>query len=353
MDMEKMRVGVIGTGNISNCHLDGYRSNPNVEIYALCDINEARVKEKGEKYNVTRLYTDYNEMLKLPELDAVSVCTWNKEHAAAVIAALNAGKHVLCEKPMAMNATEALEMQRVAKENNKLLMIGFVRRYGNDAALLKDFVDAGTLGDIYYAKVSYLRRAGFPGGWFGNKEFSGGGPLIDLGVHVIDFARYFMGSPKAVSVSGVTFQKLGSRDDLKSEKGWVASDHGNIFNVEDFATALIRFDNGAVLSVETSFSLNLKQDCGTIEFFGTKAGAKLSPELEIFTDINGHPVNITPAESSALSFSGLFDKEINHFVDCVRNQIPCLSPAEEGVELMRIIDAIYESAATGKDVVIQ
>ena len=153
---DKLKIGVIGNGNISGVHLRGYSLNPNVEIYALCDINEKAMKRRAEEYGVTRLFTDVNEMVKLPELDAVSVCTWNAAHAECAIAALNAGTHVLCEKPMALNAEQAQRMQEAAERNGKLLMIGFVRRFGNDCAILKDFIDNGYFGDIYYAKATYL-----------------------------------------------------------------------------------------------------------------------------------------------------------------------------------------------------
>ena len=184
---------------------------PDVEIYAFCDINEERLKDMGERYGVTRLFTDKDEMLAIPEIDAVSVCTWNSQHAPCTIAALKAGKHVMCEKPMAMNAKEAEEMKKAAEESGKLLMIGFVRRYKESTQVLKEFSENGTIGDIYYTKATYLRRHGNPGGWFGDKSRSGGGPLIDLGVHVIDMARYVMGNPMPVSAYGVTFNKLGNR----------------------------------------------------------------------------------------------------------------------------------------------
>ena len=162
-------------------------------------------------------------LAELPEIDAVSVCTWNAAHAECTIAALNAGKHVLCEKPMAMNAAEAQAMLDAAKRNDRLLMIGFVRRFGNDCAIAKDLIEHDRMGDIYYAKATYLRRNGCPGGWFGDKARSGGGPLIDLGVHVIDLTRYLMGKPKPVSVYGATFHKLGDRRSIKSERGYVSA----------------------------------------------------------------------------------------------------------------------------------
>ncbi len=349
-----IKVGVIGTGGISGVHLGGYSRNPNVEIYALCDINEKNLAKRAEEYKVSRTFTDYREMLALKELDAVSVCTWNSAHAECAIAALRAGKHVLCEKPMALNTAQAQEMEKAAKENDKLLMIGFVRRFGNDCAVLKDFIDSGSFGEIYYAKAQYLRRKGCPGGWFGDKSRSGGGPLIDLGVHVIDLCRYLMGGPQPVSVYGATFNKLGDRRHIKDARGYSSTvvSKDDIFDVEDMATALIRFDNGAVLSVEASFSLNIEKDVGNIELFGTKAGCKLDPELTIFTDMNDYLANVKLTQSTALSFDGLFDNEINHFVECIETGKPCRNPAQDGVTLMKILDGIYESARTGHEVLL-
>ena len=311
----------------------------------------------SEKYNIPeeRCFLDKDEMFKkLPEIDIVSVCTWNAAHAECTIAALNVGKDVICEKPMAMNTQQAQAMLKAAKDNGRHLQIGFVRRYGNDADVMRDFIDSGKFGEIYYAKATYLRRNGNPGGWFGDKARSGGGPLIDLGVHVIDLSRYLCGNPKPVSVYGATFQKLFNRPDIKTGKGYTSVSAGaeDICDVEDLATALIRFDNGLVLSVEASFSLNIKHGEGNIQFFGTKAGAKLDPQVEIFSQENGYLVDLSFNNDTSLSFDGLFCREINHFVDCVLNGTPCIAPAEDGVEIMKILDAVYESARTGHEVVI-
>lgn len=353
--MGKVKIGVIGVGSIAHAHISGYQNCENAELYAFCDVNLERLEEVGKKYGVTRLYTNVDEMLKLEELDAVSVCAMNSEHAPCTIKALNAGKHVICEKPMATTVEDAEEMARIAKEKGLILMIGFVRRFGNDCKVLKDFIDNGYLGDIYYAKATYLRRHGCPGGWFRQKKYSGGGPLIDIGVHVIDLTRYLMGSPKPISVFGATFNKLKDRPNLKTGVASYQAQSGKesgTFDVEDFASAMVRYDNGAVLHVEASFSLNMKKDTESIELFGDKGGAKLEPELELYTDINGRMTNVDLCEPTALSFEGLFDEEVAHFVDCVDQKIPCKSPAEDGVELMRIIDAIYRSAETGHEVII-
>lgn len=352
--MGKLKVGIIGTGSISNEHIQAYLKNPDVELYAFCDINPEQLKKMSEKYGVTRTYTNMNDLLALPEIDAVSVCTWNSAHAPCTIAALNAGKHVICEKPMATSAKEAEQMKAAAEKNGKLLMIGFVRRYGNDCKILQDFMATDYFGELYYAKATYLRRNGNPGGWFGDKSRSAGGPLIDLGVHVIDLTRYLMGNPKPVSVYGATFQKLFNRSNIKEEKGYhsVSAGENDICDVEDLASAMIRYENGAVLSIEASFSLNIKKDEGKIELFGTKGGAKLDPELEMYTEINDYMADVNLTVPTALSFDGLFQNEINHFVDCVQNGTKCQSPAEDGIEIMKILDAVYESARTGHEVVL-
>jgi predicted dehydrogenase len=335
----------------------GYKKLPEkVEVAALCDINDQRVKDYAKQYNVPKYYLDFNDMLEKEKLDAVSVCTWNNAHAQATIAALKAGVDVLCEKPMAMDTAEAQIMEKAAADNKKILMIGFVRRYANDTAIIKDFINNGFMGDIYYAKATYLRRNGCPGGWFGDLKYSGGGPLIDLGVHVIDIARYLAGCPQPVSAYGATFNNLGVNRARGGAAQYETDTSASIkfkHDVEDFATALIRFDNGFVLSVEASFNLNVKNDVGTIELYGTKAGIKVDPGLEFYTDMNGHFVNMQPSGNSAISFEGLFESEIAHFVDCVINKKESKSPARDGVALMKIIDAIYESARIGAEIKIK
>ena len=351
---EKIKAAIIGTGGISNSHMAGYKKRQDVEVVACCDIDFEKAKRYAAAYGIPHVYGSYDEMLKNEKLDCVSVTTWNAAQKCATIAALNAGVNVLCEKPMAMNADEAREMAEVAKRNNKLLMIGFVRRYGNDAAVVKKFIDAGEMGDIYYAKATYLRRNGCPGRWFGDKEYSGGGPLIDLGVHVMDLVRYLAGNPKPVSAYGFTFDKLGYGR-AEGGQSWIGTESGIEFkyNVEDFAGAIIKFDNGLTLSLESSFNLNIKNDVGNIELFGTKSGCKLDPSVELFSDMAGMLVDIKPFGTTALQFNGLFENEISHFIDCVKDGKKCISPAEDGIVLMQMIDAIYESARTGKLVEIK
>ena len=352
--MSKIKIAIVGVGSISTCHIEGYLKNPNAEIYAFCDINEARLKEKGEKYGITRLYTDEAKMLEeLPELDAVSVCTWNSAHAPCTIMALNAGKHVLCEKPMATTVEDAIAMKEAAEKNGKLLAIGFVRRFQKATDLVLDLVKNGDIGEMYYAKAAYIRRCGHPGGWFGDKSRSGGGPLIDLGVHVIDLVRYIMGNPKPVSVYGATYAKLGQREDIKAAKAYSSADKSDkdICDCEDLATALIRFDNGATLAAEMSFSLNSGGEEGGVRIFGTKSGVKIDDGVSLYGSSLGH---LTDTVYGNVGENGNepFDREMAHFVDCVQNGTQCINPAEDGVELMKILTAIYRSAETGHEVVI-
>lgn len=355
--MEKYKIAVIGVGGISSTHIDGYLSDPRCELYAFCDINENTLKEKGAKYGITRLFTDYNEMFKAcPELDAVSVCTWNNAHVPAGLAAVNAGCHVFCEKPMAMSAKEAEELKAAAEKNNKVLGLGFVRRFGDDAALAREMAENGMLGDIYYAKAEYLRRNGNPGGWFADSRRSGGGPMIDLGVHVIDLVRYIAGCPKPVSVYGATFKKLGDRNELKDKKAYFLGDiagerESSVCDVEDLATAMIRFDNGLVLSVETSYSLNLENDSGRVEIFGDKGGVTIGPELVYHGEVCNRLADIrfkSPAQFDGSEYSA----EIHNFISAIDGKEPLKATAEDGVELMKILDAIYESARTHKEVLV-
>lgn len=347
----KLRVGIIGNGGIAHAHADGYKAlGDRAELVACCDINEEKARSFAGEYNIPYYYTDCAEMCKNEEIDIISVCTWNSAHACCTITALEAGCHVICEKPMAINTQEALAMKATADKAGKLLMVGFVRRQGNDAAAAIDFIEKGYLGNVYYAKASYLRRCGFPGGWFGDKSRSGGGPLIDLGVHVIDLSRYIMGNPKPVTVFGATFDKIGARSHIQTTS-WQSETVVDkpIFTVEDLATAMIRFDNGAVLHVEASFNLNIKQGTGDIEFFGDKAGLSLTP-FELHTECNNRLADIAVHGDNGFDFDRDFKREIKNFVDAVEGKAKCLATAEDGVELMRILDAVYESAATGKSV---
>lgn len=354
--MSKIKVALIGAGNIANVHLDAYNKVPDAEVIAICDINEDNLNKTADKFGIEKRYTDVDTMLKeCPELDAADVCVWNVNHAPCAIKALNAGLNVICEKPMAFSTEDAIAMKEAADKNGKLLMIAFVMRFMDEGRIAKDFVDKDYIGDIYYAKAQYVRRHGNPGGWFGDKARSGGGPVIDLGVHVLDLTRYLMGNPKPVSVFATTFNKLGNRPHLKNTVGWTAPDStaGDVCTVEDFGSALIRFDNGAVTSLECSYDLNTGEDVGMKILYGTKGGLDLSKGVKIYTECNDFLADIDVKTKNYKDHDDGFAAELNHFVDCIKNGTECKAKAEDGIEIMKILDAIYESGRTGHEVIIK
>jgi predicted dehydrogenase len=354
--MKEVKIALIGAGNIANTHLDAYKRVAGAKVVAICDINEKRLNETADKFGIANRYTSVEAMLAAEkELDAADVCVWNCNHAKCAIAAMNAGLHVLCEKPMAYTAKEAEEMQACAEKNNRLLMIGFVTRFDTETLIVKDFIDNGYSGEIYYAKAQYVRRHGNPGGWFSDKSRSGGGPVIDLGVHVIDRARYLMGKPMPVSVYAATFNKLGRRDHLKTSVGWTPKDSKpeDICDVEDAGTALIRFDNGAVIQLETSYSIN-GEGVNGLDLYGTKGGFRTGKgELKVYTEINDYLTDVAVDTKNYKGARPMFEAEMAHFVDCVANNKPTTATAEDGVIVMKILDAIYESARTGHEVIIK
>lgn len=351
--MKNISVGIIGAGGISVFHTQAYQKLNNVNIIAVCDINEERAREYALKYNIHHVFTDYNEMLKLKELDAVSVTTWNNGHAHISIAALKAGKNVLCEKPLAMNAIEAQEIVDVAKQTGKLLMVGFVRRFEENVKLLKKSVEAGKLGKVYFVKTGYVRKWGNPGGWFSDKKRSGGGPVIDLGVHVIDLVRYVTGKPKAISVYASTFNYLGMKPNIKGMDKYNSLDYSEYNDVEDAATALIKYDNGMTLSFETSWVLHTKESHNYLNIYGDKAGTQMEPKLEFYEEEDNFFTEKTPVITVNNNFENIFNSEIEHFIDCIGNGTSCINTGEDGVEIMKIIDAIYESARTGHEVILK
>ena len=358
--MKKLRIGLVGAGNIAKTHLRAYQNVENAEVVAICDINAEKLAITAAKFGIEKTYTSETEMLANEELDAVDVCVWNCNHAVCSIEALNAGKHVLCEKPMATSAEEAQQMLDAAKKNDRLLMIGFVVRFCDESRITMDFINNGYLGDIYYSKATYLRRHGAPGGWFCNKALSAGGPVIDLGVHVIDITRYMMGNPKPLSVYASTADLLKNRPYLKTDVGWKPDDASkdDIYDVEDFAVALIKYEGNKTTLLETSYSLN-GQSAVNKELFGTEGGVRLCQktntaptEMTISTVVNGYLADITPEVSNYVESKEQFTAEMAHFVDCCLNGTPCKASAEDGLMIMKILDAIYESARTGHEVEI-
>ncbi|CAM3896705.1 Gfo/Idh/MocA family protein [Lederbergia lenta] len=350
--MSKLKIGVIGAGSISASHLQSYAHNEKVEIYAICDLNEQRAKDKAEKYGAQKVYVDYKELMNNAEIDAVSICTWNNSHADIAIEALNRGKNVLVEKPLTTSVKKALEIEEAVKKSGKTLQVGFVRRYASNTQILKQFIEKDELGEIYFAKATCIRRLGNPGGWFSDKERSGGGPLIDIGVHVIDVLWYLMGCPKVKSISGNTYSQLGNRKNIKNLSFYQAADYDPDKNtVEDMANAMIRFENGASMLVDVSFTLHAKKDEIAVKLYGTKGGAEVEPELAIITEKHDTILNVEPqVDSATFDFVKGFQAEIDHFINVCLGEKETLSPVQDGVEMTKILCGIYESAEEAKEI---
>lgn len=350
--MEIVRIGLIGCGSISDSHLQAYAANPQVKLTAVCDLNEKRARRTAKQYGIDGVHTDYRQLLADPNIDAVSICTWNNSHAEISIEALRAGKNVLCEKPLCKTVDEALAIRQAVEETGRVLQVGYVRRHAANIEVLKRFIDAGDLGDLYYAKASLIRRLGNPGGWFADEERSGGGPLIDIGVHVIDLCWYLMGKPAPVSVSGNTYRKLGNRSNIENFSYYQAADFDPSLNtVEDMANALIRFENGASLMVDVSFSLHARKDSAQIAVFGERGGAEIEPALSIVTEQHNTILNIDPQLTTpGFDFVDSFKREINHFVDLCQGKGENLCPVDDGVAMIRLLNAIYRSAEEGREI---
>jgi len=344
---EQVRIGLIGAGGIANgAHIPGYKAlGSEVAIVACADVNRATAERTAREHGIPGVYVDYNEMLRKEHLDGVSVCTPNKFHAPAVLAALAAGCHVLCEKPPAIAADEARAMESAALKAGKVLTFGFMFRFSPEVSAAKRFADAGALGEIYTGRVTAVRRRGIPGwGVFTSKELQGGGPLIDIGVHMLDSALYVMGYPEPETVTGVTHTKLGDKE--PGVAPWGPWNYTN-YTVEDVCNALIRFKNGAALLLETSFIANIEpMEEMNVRLSGTKAGVKFFP-FSVFREENGTIVN----ETSAWQPGGnSHSKEVAHFVRCIRGEAAPVSTPAEAVKIQRIIEAIYKSAAAGRSV---
>ncbi len=350
--MKKLKVGLVGTGSISKKHFGGYAKIPGVEVVAACDYNKDRVESFAREYGIARTFTEYEKMFEQGDLDAVSICVWNKFHAPVSKAALNAGINVLCEKPMAINALEAESMIKAAKSTGKLLMIGLGKRFDLRNQVMKKLIEEGRLGRVYYAKAASLRRWGNPGGWFADREKAGGGPMIDMGVHIIDLVMYMTGTNKVRSVTGRTFNGINV-DKVLGMNRYTSVDTGNVNNVEDMCIAMITFEDGMVLNVESSWAQNVKENSLSIELYGDKAGAKVMPEVEIYSYEANVRVNTKAVINPQFSTSkSVIEKEIEHFIKCIRQEEQCISTGEDCYELTRIIDAIYESAETEKEIIL-
>jgi predicted dehydrogenase len=342
----KLRVGVIGAGGIAQgAHIPGYkRLLDQVELVAIADVVEERARQVAAEHGFRAHYASYEEMLAKEELDAVSVCTPNKFHAPATIAALQAGCHVICEKPPATTGEEARAMAEAAARAGKVLTFGFHYRFTPEVEAARRWAEQGAFGEIYFGRVTAQRRYGIPGwGVFTNKALQGGGPLIDIGVHMLDSCLWIMGYPEPSEVWGVTYTKLGDKPPAVVGRSWNYKD----YTVEDVCNAFIRFADGATLVLESSFIANIEpMEEMNVRLSGTRAGLRLFP-LGIFAEEHGTLVN-KAAVWLPQPPGGAHAAEIAHFVRCCRGEAQPRSTPEEAVKISRIIEAIYRSADSGR-----
>ncbi len=355
--MAKLRIGMIGVGGMGTHHLECYTRIPEAEVVAICDIIPGRAEERGKMkgWDNAHFYTDYKEMIEKEELDAVDVATPNYLHSIIAVYAFSKGLHVFTEKPDAVGVEEVSAMKKASEDAGKVLMVMRNNRWHDASKYIKKKIAAGECGEIYAGRCGWQRRRGIPGrgGWFTTKAQSGGGPLIDLGVHMIDLAIWLMGNPTPVAVSGCTYNKFANNeakaDSQHSAFGEAKAD--GTFDVEDLAMGFIRFDNGACLQIEFSWASNVVKERTFVELRGDKAGFTWQydePYLAVFgEDAEGNLVNDVPQLEGP--WFG-HERNLAHFVDVVLHGAQPDFVPQQGVNMIKILRAIYESAETGKEV---
>lgn len=339
-----VRIGIVGSGKIcQGPHMGAYDKIDNIEIVSICDIDEKKLEQVKNRYPKATLYKDYKEMIDTEKLDAVDICTPNNMHSVVAIYALNKGLNVICEKPDAINTAEAEKMKEAAEKSGKTLMVIRNNRYRPTTKFLKEYIKEGKMGDIYAGRCGWIRRRGIPGwgGWFTDKKQSGGGPLIDLGVHIIDLAMYLMGNPKPVTVSGTAYSKFAHTSHSKTD-------------VEDLAMGFIRFDNGACLQIEFSWASNIENDQIFVELRGENSGSKLigmEGRIELYTEECGTNVTVKPAIND---YNGMncHEANIRHFVDVIEGKCEPDFVPQQGVNMVKILEAIYKSAECGHEIAL-
>ncbi|MDR1914823.1 MAG: Gfo/Idh/MocA family oxidoreductase [Clostridiales bacterium] len=358
MSDKLLKVGIVGCGGIANQkHMPSLRFIKEVEMVAFCDIIEERAVTAAKEFGTptAKVYTDYKELLKDETIDAIHVLTPNKSHSFITVDALNAGKHVLCEKPMAKTYADALKMVEAAKKSGKLLSIGYQSRYRSDSQYLKKAVERGDLGDIYYARAHAIRRRAVPTwGVFLNEEEQGGGPLIDIGTHALDLTLWLMDNYKPKSVVGNVYKKLNSNGTCGNMFGdWDPAE----FTVEDSAFGFITMENGATIYLEAAWALNtLDIDEAKTSLSGTKAGADMRDGLRINFDDFNHLVVTKPdlTIGAVAFFEGTNNEpqviEQRIFYDAVLYGKPLTVLPEQAIVVTQLLEAIYTSAKTGQPV---
>ena len=346
---KKLKVGIIGAGWPGQQHARAIRAEKNAVLQACAEADRERAVEFERTFSPKKLYADHAELLGDSQVDAVVICLPNFLHFPATLAALGAGKHVLCEKPPTLNAAEMVVLQEEAEKRGLVYFFSRQFRFTPAMRTAKRLIDANRLGTIYFAEAVFVRSRGIPvgvGGWFTEKKRSGGGALIDIGIHALDGVWYLMGTPRPISVSAQVFQNF---------KHLVAAP---TFDVEDAAFAFIRFENGAVVHLKVSWAGNLPDDIplrapfgrelNNCTIYGTKATVRLKP-LTLFEDRRGKLVD-TPIEPRDDADS--FELQMENFVAAVAGKAAPVNDAQQAVYLMEMLDAIYLSSSTRREVPI-
>ena len=354
------KVGIIGAGGMLGYHAQGFR-NAGAEIAAIADLNKDAAQAAAAEHGIPQVFGDVDEMLALDELDAVAIIVPNKFHAPISIQALEAGKHVFCEKPPAINAAEVEEMISAADKSGKKLMFNFNNRARPESYAMKGFIDDGTAGTINSAQAKWVRRTGIPGfgGWFTNSAMSGGGPLIDL-LHMLDLALYFMGNPEPAHVLGQTFDDFITDPGFKGPWG-IPDNAEGVMDVEAAAHGFVTFKTGQVLSLQISWAEMVKREEVSVNFQGSGAGGKVErlfgrdgldetaiDTCEFYTQQQGKSVNSSIVVEECEDMGRI--RSATNFIHALEGKEEPLNTPDQALALMKIIDAIYESASTGKPV---
>ncbi len=331
--MNRTRVGVVGLGWIAQVvHLPILSKLPEAEVVAVCDRDKSRSRLVAEKFGVKRVFSDPEKMMELDELDAVIVATSTDAHKDVALAALKANKPVLVEKPIARNHAEAVAIADAAKQTRCKLMVGMNHRFRPDTMVLKSFLQGKELGRVFYTKAAWLRKRSSDSSWFTQKEKSGGGVLMDLGIVMLDLTFWLLDYPDVRKVSAMHYTHRTK-------------------NVEDTSVVSITMKNGSLLNLEISWSMYVTDDIYACQLFGTEGSASLNP-LRINKELHGNLVNLAPAKMEAPQhlYKRSYENEIKHFLGAVHDVHPVISTADEAVQRMRIVDAVYKSVKTGKEV---
>ncbi|TVR51209.1 MAG: gfo/Idh/MocA family oxidoreductase [Puniceicoccaceae bacterium] len=349
---DTLNFGFIGAGKISGYSASSVNKHPHARVAAAHDLSPERLRELCEGNNIPTAYATAEELLADKSIDAVYIAVPNKFHAPLSIQALEAGKHVILDKPFALNLKEAEQVAAAAKKSGKIFTLGMNQRFAPDSQKVRSLVADGVLGEVYHAKAYWQRREGIPrlGTWFGNKELAGAGCLYDIGVHVLDLCLYVLNNFEPVSVYGATYTKFGNRG--LGEGGWGLSERSNIeFNVDDFATALIKFKNGCTVALDTTWACHMKDgNRNGVELFGTEAGATTHP-AQIF---RRNPVreSYEVIEDIRAKVAFPHGDRFSNFINHLRGEEDLCVSIEQALAVQKILDAIAESSATGKEVVI-